>query len=279
MRVGGGRSARSQAEALDQKPEVLDLRLKPEIVGDLLTEAFIWIRATLDWGEPGVRERIAPGFLPRVDLWDATFNLPYVDFRAELRRIAQLNLARVAGARVTTDWDAIPDGALVLPTDDDDWFAPDIVTTLEHAQRPGAVGYRWPSTFLERPNSLGHRLYLQRRRLFPWLAPRFFCTTNNYALPKTDEAYQRASSHVAASRAFDGNTEVVAVSGKLSVMNRSLASQTSLGWRSRTFSAGKLRRRYREYSTLYDETSTGLPAWSHEYVEQVGAVMRQLRLR
>ena len=241
-----------------------------------MSGAFIWIRATLDWDAPGARERISPRFRPKAELWDETFNVSYTEFRAELRRIAQLSFSRVAGATVTEDWDAIPEGALVLPVDDDDWFAPEVVEVLDGLRRPDAACYRWPSTFLERPHSLGHRLYLQRRRLFPWLRPLYFCTTNNYALPKWPGSRELAERHVAASEEFDGSAAVVAVPGRLSVMNRTLASQTSLGRFHRELTRGRLLRRYREYSSLYEGSHPSLPAWSHEYVDRVALLMRRL---
>jgi hypothetical protein len=57
-------------------------------------------------------------------MWNQTFDLPYHVFRQRVRRIAELNLQRVENA-VRARWDEIPDGALVAPVDDDDWFAPD----------------------------------------------------------------------------------------------------------------------------------------------------------
>jgi hypothetical protein len=82
--------------------------------------------------------------LPKLAAWDATFTVPYRAFRSELRRIAHLNLSSVEGATCAA-WDAIPDGALVAPVDDDDWFAPDLVTVLGARHDPEAVAYRWPS--------------------------------------------------------------------------------------------------------------------------------------
>lgn len=241
--------------------------------------AYLWVRATLDWESPAVHERITPGFEPKVRLWDETFNLPYTAFRAELRRIAQLNLSRVRGASVTEDWDAIPDGALVLPVDDDDWFAPGVVEAIGRVADPDAVAYRWQSTFLERPISLGHALSIQRRRMLPGLRPHFFCTTNNYALPKASGARKLAERHELASEAFVDAPGVVHVPGSLSVMNRTLASQTSLGWVSRRLTRRDLLRRYRSYRSLYAAPPERLPEWSHEYVDLVARLMRRLERR
>ena len=53
----------------------------------------VWIRSTLDWAdEDGFRAQLPPEMAPRVELWDATLTLPYRLFRAELRRIAALNV-------------------------------------------------------------------------------------------------------------------------------------------------------------------------------------------
>lgn len=56
---------------------------------------YIWVRATLDWeGEEAVRTE----FRPRVDPWNATFNIPFHVFRHRVREIARLSHSRVEGA-------------------------------------------------------------------------------------------------------------------------------------------------------------------------------------
>ena len=90
-------------------------------------------------------------------------NVPFHVFRRRVREIAQLNHARVEGA-VCADWEEIPNGALVLPVDDDDWFAPDAVRVLERGFDPGTTGYYWTSSWVERPINLRHSLRVTSRR-------------------------------------------------------------------------------------------------------------------
>ena len=83
-------------------------------------------------------------------------------------------------------WEEIPEGALVLPCDDDDWFRPDVAAVLERWLRPGVTGVRWTSSFLEVPTSWRHQLGIWRRRV-QGPRPMFLCTTNNYALFASEE--------------------------------------------------------------------------------------------
>src|SRR5262249_37306645 len=148
---------------------------------------YIWVRQTVDWAdERAVRAQLPDGMPPRVELWDRTFEVPFHAFRHRVREIAALNHSRVEGATATADWDEIPDGALVLPVDDDDWFAPDAARVIAGAAEPGTAGYVWPSRWVEVPTTAGHRLYLIRHRLVPSLKPMWTCTTNNYSMPKRD---------------------------------------------------------------------------------------------
>jgi len=91
---------------------------------------YIWIRKTLDWeDEAAFRAQLPPHLIEPVELWNDCFKLPFHLFRARLRQIASLNRSRVDGV-ACAPWDAIPDGALVVPVDDDDWFAPTLGTCL-----------------------------------------------------------------------------------------------------------------------------------------------------
>jgi hypothetical protein len=240
---------------------------------------YIWVRATASWDdEQAFRAQLDPAFAVKVEVWNATFAMPYRSFRHEIRRIARLNLSRVLDAAVAP-WDEIPDGALVAPVDDDDWFAPDLARVLA-VQEPATTGYFWTSTFLEVPIDLGHRLGLLRRRIFPATPPRWLCTTNNYALVKHPDSKPLLAKHTLASAHFArAGGAVRQVARRLSVMNRTLASQTSLGFLRTTISPAALRRKYRRYRALY---ATPLPpdlAWCEPYRAMMAGLMRELRLR
>src|SRR3954462_6432179 len=190
----------------------------------------MWVRATLDYDdEHAFNARLRDDFRGQVALWDSVFEMPYRVFRSRLRAIARENVDRMRDAQVAT-WDEIPQGALVLPCDDDDWFRPDVAEVLERELRVGMSAARWTSSFLEVPTDWRHHLGIWRRRV-QGPRPMFLCTTNNYALFASQESRGRRVSIVQASHWVgeqpDGS--VLRLKDRLSLMNRTLASQTTLG--------------------------------------------------
>jgi hypothetical protein len=235
------------------------------------------VRQTTDWGnEAVVRGQIPDGFRSAVGLWDATFLTPYHVFRQDLKRIAGLSLSRVPGAVVAPRAE-VPAGAIVVPTDDDDWFAPGLAAALDAAADGGRSGYFWPSAFLEVPISLGHRLGLIRRALFPRTPPKWLCTTNNYAVAMSPALAPLIDSHIEASRWFVAHPGgVKRLGGRLSVMNRTLASRTSF----RSVRTQKdLLRKLRRYRALYREPLPPDLAWCEPYVAMMRELMDALRCR
>lgn len=246
---------------------------------------FIWVRAGAPWDdEERARSEIRPDLRLRLDLWNETFNISYQRFRRRVAEIAELNHSRVEGA-VRAEWDQIPDGALVLPVDDDDWFAPDAARILETELVPEARGYLWDSRWIEVPINAGHRLYLLRRRLRPRTAPIWICTTNNYAMVKDAEAKELLGDHMSASRWFeprvsDGTASVKRFEGELSIANRTLASMTSLRIHhpQHRFRRGELVRKYRRYKRLYRRREATAPEWSRPFVRMMAELMDELAL-
>ena len=237
----------------------------------------IVVRQTTEWeDEAVVRAQLPEGFRYAVALWDATFLLPYHVFRRELTKIAQINLSRIAGAVCVPRTD-VPAGAIVVPTDDDDWFAPGLATALEMAVDGNHVGYYWPSAFIEDPISLGHRLGLIRRAIFPRTPPKWLCTTNNYAVTMSSAVGPLIDSHVNASGWFVANPGAVKrLDGHLSVMNRTLASQTSF-WHVR--SQADLLRKFHRYHAVYRRPLAPELAWCEPFVAMMRDLMDGLRRR
>jgi hypothetical protein len=231
----------------------------------------IWVRATLDYDDERAFEaQLVDRFREQVALWDSVFVMPYRVFRARVRAIARENLALVERA-VCSSWEEIPEGALVLPCDDDDWFRPDVAAVIERELRPGVAGIRWRSSFLEVPINARHQLGKWRERVHT-PQPRYLCTTNNYALFASEGSKELLSRHVQASRwvAAQPNGSVRFLPERLSLMNRTLASQTSLGHLGRSIGRRRLLRKLARYRRLYERPLPAELRWAQPHAERMG---------
>jgi hypothetical protein len=245
---------------------------------------YIWVRRTLDWSdEEAALAQLTGTLRPKADLWNATFTMSYQRFRFRVAQIADLNHAQVEGA-VRAQADEIPDGAIVLPVDDDDWFAPTTASMLEREVDPAIDGYVWPSRWVEVPINLHHRLGLIRRRLIPSTPAMWICTTNNYALRKTPSTEPILGSHVKASRWFerelqDATGRVRRLDTARSIANRTLASQTSLGLSKPTIALSTLLRKYRRYRRLYRRPPPPGFDWCQPSLDLMAELMAELHVR
>ena len=267
---------------------------------------YIYIRKTIDWeDEQGFWAQVRPEFKPRVELWNRTFTIPYCQFRNHLKQIALLNFSRIQDS-VCASWEDIPEGALVIPVDDDDWFSPEVGTLLEQNLTPGTAGYYWPSDFIEIATGIGHKFWLIRRRFHA--ARIWICTTNNYAVVKTPESKIFADNHIRASEWFGENgSSIRKISDHLSIMNRTLASQTSLTFvrpsirrlalvrmifneKAKSFedmsnpweapvSRPKLVRKFCKYKKIYTKPLAPELNWAQPYMQMMAGIMDQLKLR
>lgn len=245
-----------------------------------MTTVHLLTRQTVDWrDEQAFLAQLPSAFAPKVESWNATFHMPYHLFRQAIREIAIRNHEAIAGA-VPATWEAIPDGAIVLPSDDDDWFSPEVASSIASAFAAGIDGVHWTQSVLEMPINFLHRVNLTARRVFPWLKPKWFCATNNYAFRRAEDAADLLS-HIRASRRFtSGTIHTTFVPRRLSLHNRTLASITSMGFGEATISRNTLRRKADGYRRLYDGPSlmAGLE-WARPDVRAMKDLMANLTLR
>lgn len=253
---------------------------------------YIGIRKTLDWHDEAlVDARILPSFRPKYDQWNATFTVRYAAFRQRLKEIAAANLARVQGARVVP-LDEVPPGAWVLPIDDDDWLAPDLVERVGPSLVHGAAGCCWVHSIVQAPRprpqaSWWRKLRRRRRARRPvevgaegGKGP-YVCGTNNHILANTPAHAPLLLDHTEASRfAEEHPSRMPRLPLMLSVQNRNLASQTSLAWGQPTIRREDLLAAWRRHVDLYPRIrlAAGL-AWAAPYVEQVADLTRSVQVR
>ena len=239
---------------------------------------YLWVRRTLPWDDKAyVEAHLVERARRLAKVWDQTFHLEYHEYRYRLKEIAADSLRAVRGTRIAA-LEEIPDGAIVVPTDDDDWFAPDLAEQIQAHYNPERSCLLWRHYTIELPRRLRERLLsLWRLRVKRTLT----CRTNNYALVKSPTSMSGFGSHGAGSRYFDANKALVQrLPLHLNVQNRNLSSK-SIGKRDpKPPTPANLIERYRRFVALY--AGRKLPsevAWARPYLNQVAKLTSELKLR
>jgi hypothetical protein len=194
-----------------------------------LETIYICIRRTANWKDvAGYRARLVASLVPYINEWDATFYITYREFRAAIAEITMANLQAVRGA-VIAPYEDIPEGAIVMPCDDDDWTAPHAAEILAESFATHHDRAVWTQSVLQVPLDWMHALKIRAGKIWPPLhPPRWFCSTNNYSLRKRAGNYNMFMSHLIASKELEGHAGLVRISNRLSLQNRNMASQTSI---------------------------------------------------
>ena len=239
----------------------------------------ICVRSTLPWhDEPAAMARLVPELRQKVELWNESFDLRYAAFRVRLAQIAQENWSRVANAQLSRR-DEVPPGALLVPVDDDDWFAPDLAHHLLAEPMARFQGLHWNRYILELPRRRRRWPFARQRRAAD--TSRHTCGSNNYAIRNLPELARAITNHVWASEHFDAHPlRFKRLDASLSVQNRNLASRSGLGGQQPTISREALIERFRRHRKLYDRLR--LPpevAWAQPYVAAMAELMHSIRMR
>jgi len=190
---------------------------------------YICIRRTAGWNdEAGYRSRLIAGFVTHIDARDATFRTSYREFRAAISEITMSSLRAVRGA-IIAPYDEIPEGAIMMPCYDDDWTAPHAAEVLVEFFAGAHDRAVWIQAVVQVPLDWMHALKIRAGKVWPRLnPPRWFCSTNNYALRKREGNYNFFMSHTLASKEFTSDPRLVRIPRRLTLQNRNLASKTSL---------------------------------------------------
>ena len=236
------------------------------------------MRRSLDWSDQAlVAERLRPEFRAKFETWNATFDMPYAGFRQRLKEIAQLNLSRVESV-AHTPLEEVPPGELIVPVDDDDWFAPDVAHEIRRVFEPGQAGCHW----IRQVISPSRRRRKFRIRLRPKrLGGRYSCATNSYAVVNTPELAPLTLNHKRASEYFDAHpTHVTRIPKTLAIQNRSLASQTTLAWKRLTITREELIEVFHRHRDLYANWKLRPElGWAQPCIDRMAELMEKIRVR
>ena len=244
---------------------------------------YICIRKTTQWADEEIfLEQLQEKFKTSVEAWNQTFDMPYHLFRDKIKMIAQSNLAMVNDSVVTT-FENVPDGGLILPIDDDDWLAPNLVSKIQTELEEGVTGYHWIHDRLSVPrprNTWSRFSRFVAENILGKSSSRYIFQTNNYMFVKGRVPLGAVRFHTRANRYFLKNFDRTKyIHNHLSVWNQTIASKISMGWPRRSISSEMLKKNYYLYKELYDTVELPNHPWSVPYVVRMRELMEELRIR
>lgn len=244
----------------------------------------------MDWSDKeSVEQKMKKGFphfIPKVTMWNSIFNIPFSDFRQMLKSIATENHRNVKGAIYTSSTKDIPSNSIIIPTDDDDWFAPDLACRVQDSYGSIWIGYLWRRYIV---GDRGEKESLRRDCL---------CETNNYALndatlpmPSSSWEYPSPRYPLLWHTGGPSNADAffrsqpkdlikeISPPNLLAVWNMTMASQTSLQQDKATLTREEIIEIYLRYKDLY--RSWNLPdelSWAIPHMRSMSLLMDVLHI-
>jgi hypothetical protein len=187
-------------------------------VVNAMTQIIGLIRRTKDWNERKEPSGIYLSFW-KADLiasvWNELFNISFADFRTMLTKLQQENFKDVPFDRIINSYEYDNDKGLLVPTDDDDWFHPNLVHILRSHKDKKMIYWNFIE-YSEGAVTVHHK---------PFVGLDFVYQSNNYALQEPEDK-DCLLNHAYIDRLH--RHEGYYVDAMLSMHNRSLASLSLL---------------------------------------------------
>ena len=207
-----------------------------------------------------------------VRLWDSTFSVSFFEVRAALKEISEASrqeMHDVSRLDIKQATELVDEFALLIFSDDDDWFAPKISKTLKTLTNRESKAIIW------RP--LVFRKGLEKREVEQ------FCYTNNYAIRGAlaqiyREEFELIAQHWKAQNTLSSNEiDSEFLHDFLSITNRHPASTLEL---ERVLkdqkSSDRLRKAVGQWVEGSEDTDKSLAPWADEYIERTRSVFENL---
>ena len=226
------------------------------------------IRRSETWAKGG----IDPWARPMQQLWDSVFSVSFLGYRKFLNSLHEENVAtipftdRIEHHEFDLSRKLMLPGRIVFPTDDDDWFHPNLLEILEDRIDPEARAHRWRYGVLEKDKALvyGDHDYLDRSR---WRYQ-----SNNYCF--TTPRINLDLDHCTFDVEYAGYPDERYIDETLSIHNRHLGSQ-SLWWHHPVNNAEDLIQLYRSFK---QPPSGVFPAVFDDLIERLYDFYKKIKI-